>query len=112
MAEEKLGKRAAWSVMYASDRPRDVLKLSETQEATLKQFIGFSAMNQNGDAVDQFILTTDETSVDLTDYPDVPIGTIILTPKVSGVAFDQRIAQATAGASVNADWNKVAKVAV
>lgn len=112
MAGEKLGKRAGWSFMHASDRPRDVLKLSKDQEATIKQFIGFSAMDQDGDPVDQFIMTTDATSVDLTNYPDVPIGTIILTPKVSGVAFYQRIAQATAGASVNADWNKVAKASI
>lgn len=107
-----IGLRAGWSYVYVGDRPREILKLTEAAEATIKQFIGFAAKQVSGEPTEQFILTTDETTVDLTLYSDVPIGAIILTPKVSAVFCYQRIAQATPGASVDADWNKVAKASV
>lgn len=107
-----LGQMANWSYVYVGDRPRSVLKLTEAVEAKCKQFIGFSGKSPNGDPADQFIIVNENTSVTLSDYSDVPIGTIILTPKVASVAFYQRIAQATPGASVDADWNKVAKTTV
>ncbi len=107
-----IGLKAGWSHPYVGDRPREVLKLTEAAEATISQFVGFAAKDINGNPVEQFILTTNATSVDLTLYSDVPIGTIILTPKVSGVFAYQRIAQATPGASVNTDWNKIVKAVV
>ena len=106
------GNFANWSYVYVGDRPRSILKLTEDVEAKCKQFVGFSGKSPDGTSADQFIITTEETSVTLYDFSDVPIGTIILTPKVASVAFYQRIAQATPGASVDADWNKVAKAAV
>lgn len=107
-----LGQMAQWSYVYVGDRPRSILKITEAAEALFKQFIGFAGKSPDGESVDQFILTTDETSVDLTALTDIPVGTIILTPKVSDVFCYQRIAQATPGASANADWNKVAKASI
>jgi|GEM_PF-2367109 len=112
MANSGKGQRAGWSHPYVGDRPREILNLTEAAEATLKQFIGFAAKTVEGEPTELFILTTDETTVNLTLYSDVPIGTIIFTPKVSGVLCYQRIAQATPGVSVNGDWNRVVKVAV
>lgn len=107
-----LGLLANFSYVYVGSRPRDVLKISETAEGLFKQFFGFSGKKADGTPVDQFFVTTDETSVDLTTLTDIPVGTIIFTPKVSGIAFYQRVAQATAGASVNADWNKIVKATI
>lgn len=103
------GKRANWMQPYTGDRPRDVLQLTEAQEAKTNKFIGFSGADQNGNAVEQFFLSTDETTVNFADYTSVPVGTILFTPKVTGVAFYQRINNAT---GTSTDWNKVVKAAV
>jgi len=107
-----IGTRSKFSFPYVGDRPREILGLTEAQEATISQFIGFAGTDPDDQPVEQFILTTLETSVTLSNYPTVPIGTIILTPKVSGVALYQRIARATQTASIDADWNKVVKASV
>lgn len=106
------GQMAGWSYIYVGDRPRSVLKLTEQAEATITQFIGFSGTKPNNEPTDTFILVHNGTSVNLTLYSNVPIGTIILTPRVPNIFCYQRIAQATPGQSVNADWNQVAKAAV
>lgn len=106
------GQLANWSYIYVGDRPRSILGLSDAAEQTCSQFIGFSGTKPDGSPSDMFVLVNENTSVNLTLYSNVPIGTIILTPRVSGVFCYQRIAQATKGVSVNADWQKVAKSAV
>jgi len=106
-----IGQRAGWSHPYVGDRPREVLKLTEVQEATLKQFIGFAAKEVDGDPTEQFILTYDGTDAPtLTDYATTPIGTIILTPKVASVAMYQH--QAQSDPAVVGDWASVAKTTV
>ena len=106
------GQLANFSYVYVGSRPRDILGLSPEAEALCSHFIGFSGKASDGTPKDTFILVTEATSVDLTLFSNVPIGTIILTPRVTGVFCYQRVAQATPGASVNADWRRVAKVNV
>ena len=105
----KLGNKANWSVPYVSDRPREILNLNQTQEDKVKSFIGFSGRNSKGEETNTYILETLETSVNLSDFASCPVGTIILTPKVSGIAFYQRIANT--GVIAN-DWNKIVKSAI
>jgi len=106
-----IGLRAGWSHPYVGDRPREILGLTEAQEATLSQFIGFTGKDVNGDPVEQFFITYDEDSAPtLTDYAETPIGTIILTPKLANVAFYQHQAQSTP--AVVGDWASVAKTTV
>lgn len=106
------GNHSNWSYVYVGSRPRTILKITEAVEAAFKQFFGFSGKSADGTPVNQFFVTTDATSVDLTTLTDLPVGTIIFTPKVSAVFCYQRVAQATAGASVDADWVKIAKATI
>lgn len=106
-----LGKRAGWMSPYMSDRPREVLKLTEAQEATLSKFIGFVGKDQDGNRVEQFILEYDGTvAPTLTDYDETPIGTIILTPQLADVAM--YIHQAQSSPAVVGDWKSVAATTV
>jgi len=78
------GKRAGWSSLYESDRPRDILGLTEAQEGTLSQFIGFTGKDQNGKENKTFILKYEGTTAPtLTNYAETPIGTIIIAPKLA-----------------------------
>jgi hypothetical protein len=106
----KLGNRATWGVLITSDRPRDVLKISEETEATLDLVAGLNGKNQAGENK-QLIIIVHNGSVApvLTDYPDVPVGTLILTPGVSVIFGYQRIVKSADDAT---DWNKIAKAAV
>jgi len=106
------GELANFSYIYVGSRPKDILGLSTEAEAVCSQFIGFSGKAADGTPKDTFILVTEATSVDLTLFSNVPIGTIILTPRVTGVFCYQRVAQATPGVSVNTDWRQVAKASV
>lgn len=103
------GKRANWMHPYVGDRPRDILGLTEAQESKTNVFIGFSGADQNGNPKNQFILSTEETTVDFSNYASVPVGTILLTPKVAGIFCYQRVNKTD---DSSADWNKVVKATV
>lgn len=105
------GKRGNWMSYYQGDRPRDVLGLTEDQEATLKGVIGFVGKNYDGDIQEQFILIFEGTSAPtVTDYAECPIGTLILTPKLADIFGYQKQADSTP--AVIGDWAKVAKTTV
>lgn len=105
------GKRANWSSLYQSDRPRDILQLTEAQEATVKQFIGFGGKDQDGNERKLFIIVSDATSQPtLTDFANTPIGTIIFTPKIASILGYQH--QAQSSPAVIGDWAKIAKTTV
>ena len=75
------GKRAGWSSIYQSDRPRDILGLTEAQEATLKQFFGITGKDQDGEENQIFTCKYEGTSEPtLTNYATTPVGTIIIAP--------------------------------
>lgn len=96
---------------YQGDRPRDILGLTEDEEATLKGAFGFVGRNYDGDVQEQFFLIYEGTSAPtLTDYEATPIGTIILTPKLANIAMYQHQAKSTT--PVIGDWAKVAKTTV
>lgn len=105
----KLGKRAEWSSFYKSDRPRDVLGLTQAQEALTQQFIGFSGHDQQGEPATFSIIVHKGSTIDLATYATVPVGTLVITPLVAGSFAYQRI---TKVAGANTDWNKIAKTSV
>jgi hypothetical protein len=75
------GKRMSWSSLYQGDRPRDIMDLTEDQEATLSQAIGFSGKDQNGNAKEAIILIYPGTTAPtLTNYAKTPKGTILIAP--------------------------------
>lgn len=78
------GKRMNWSGIYVSDRPSDVLGLTQAQEAKLSQIIGFVGKDQAGVVQTKFILEYPGTSAPtVTDFASTPIGTEIHCPKLS-----------------------------
>lgn len=101
----KLGNRANWSVQYVSDAPRDVLGLTQQQEETVSQFIGFIGTNANEEKKVLNILVV-EGEVNLANYASVPVGTIILTPRNTSVFCYQRVNATNGG---NGDWRVVNK---
>jgi hypothetical protein len=97
------GKRMAWSSVYQSDRPRDILQLTEDQEATLSQAIGFSGKDQNGDAQEAVILIYPGTSAPtMTNYAKTPKGTIVIAPFLTHSLMYVHKAQSTP--AVVGDW--------
>ena len=71
-----IGLRAGWMVPYVGDRPRDVLGLTEAQEAKVSKFIGWTGKDVNGSPVDHFILILDPANaVTPTDFAATPLGT-------------------------------------
>jgi hypothetical protein len=98
------GKRMGWSSLYQSDRPRDILGLTEEQEATLSQAIGFSGKNPEGEAKQANILvypgTADPT---LTNYAATPVGTIIIAP-LAGTHSKIYIHKSKSTSPVVGDW--------
>ncbi len=97
------GKRAVWSSLYQSDRPRDILGLTEAQEAKIKQFIGLTGKDQDGNESQLFVLKYEGTDAPIvTDFATTPIGTVILCPKLSAPRIYIHKAQSTT--PVIGDW--------
>jgi hypothetical protein len=102
------GKRGNWMGIYSSNRPIDVLKLTEAAEANLSGVLGFTGKAQDGTVKTLNILLSEATArPTLTDYASTPIGTIILTPKIAGVFGYQH--QAQSANPVVGDWAVIAK---
>ena len=100
------GRRAGWSSIYQGDRPRDILDLTQDQEATIKQFIGFIGKDQDENEKKLIVLVSEETSQPtLVSYATTPIGTIILCPNIAGVFC--YIHQAQSVSPVVGDWKSV-----
>lgn len=107
----KVGIRANWSGVYAGDRPRDILGLTQDQEAKISQFIGFTGKDQAGNPTTKFILVFNGTSnPTLTDFAATPIGTIIETPYLASTSH--YIHQAKSTPAVVGDWKKVSATTV
>lgn len=105
------GNRAGWMVPYVGDRPRGILGLTSTQEATLAGFLGFGGKDVDGNAIEHFELIYNGTSAPtLTDYATTPINTVIWTPKLADIALYQHNAQSDP--AVIGDWASVAKTTV
>lgn len=105
------GKRATWSYIYVGDRPREILGLTEAQEADISQFIGFSAKDQDGNSKDHFELVYEGTDAPtLTNFASTPVGTIIWCPNVADVSH--YIHQAKTDTPVVGDWKVVATTTV
>lgn len=100
------GKKMGWSQLYQGDRPEDVLPLERANAAKLAQAIGFAGHDQEGNESEQFILTyTSSDAITLTDFAKVPIGTIIIAPKITKpTIFIKKLASSPAAAS---DWFKL-----
>lgn len=97
------GRRATWSQSYVGDRPRDVLALTEAQEAKLSQFIGFTGRDQSGTEVHTNILRYDGTAAPtVTDFASTPVGTILLCPKLAKPTL--YIHKAQSSPAVVGDW--------
>ncbi len=97
------GKRAVWSSLYQSDRPRDILGLSEVQETKISQFIGLAGKDQDGNESQLFVLKYEGTSAPtVTDFATAPIGTVILCPKLSAPRI--YIHKAQSSPAVVGDW--------
>ncbi len=77
-------KRADWSSVYRSKRPRDILDLTEEHEITLRQFFGLTGRDHEGNLSQIFILKYGGV-IDpvLTDYPNLPVSTMVICPKLS-----------------------------
>ncbi len=105
----KLGNRANWSVQYVSDAPRDVLGLTQQQEETVSQFVGFIGTNANEEKKVLNILVV-EGVVNLANYATVPVGTIILTPRSQTIFCYQRVSASNEGRE--GDWRVVNKSTV
>ena len=107
----KTGKRANWSGLYVSDRPRDLLGLTEAQEETIDQFIGFVGKDQGGEVKNANILVYTGTSAPtLTDYANTPKGTIIIAPFLThSTLFVHRLQSTPA---VVGDWEKIVAATV
>jgi len=99
----KTGKRANWSGLYVSDRPRDLLGLTEAQEETIDQFIGFVGKNQDGEVKNANLLIFTGTSAPtITDYANTPKGTIIIAPFLTHSLIYVHKSQSTP--AVVGDW--------
>lgn len=106
------GKRMNWSSLYVGNRPRDILKLTETLEANFSEIHGFSGRQQDGTGEDVFELTWSGSVAPTLpdDFVKLPIGTRVYTPKVADVFCYQR--QALSDPEVKGDWASVAKTTV
>lgn len=97
------GKRAGWSSLYQGDRPRDILNLTEDQEATLSQILGFTGKDQDENESKLIVLVYDGTDAPtMTDYANTPIGTIVLCPLLSAPRI--YIHKAQSSTAVIGDW--------
>lgn len=103
---QEAGKRANWSSLYQSDRPQDILGLTQAQEDDFGNIIGFQGRKQDGSAKSAFILVYDETdALTLTDYATTPIGTIIIAPKIAKPTI--YIHKAQSSPAVVGDWYEI-----
>lgn len=111
MAEDKLGKRSTWGVLVTSDRPRDVLKVTEAVEAKIMQASALASLNQAGEEVliPRVIWGDSSAPADFAVFNDLPVGSTIETPLVSGIFGYQKISVANGSVL---DWNKIAKASV
>jgi len=87
MAREELanaaGKKPNWSQIMDSDNPMDIYGLSAAEADNL-QFIGFSGKDIDGNNTDTIIAVYNGTDAPtLTNYADLPIGAIIIAPKLT-----------------------------
>lgn len=97
------GKRAKWGSLYQGDRPRDVLNLTEDQEATLKGILGFTLNDQDDNQEKQVVLVYHGTSAPtVTNYANTPIGTLIICPKLASPRI--YIHKAQSSPAVIGDW--------
>lgn len=107
--DDNKGKRGNWMGVIASDRPVDVLKLTQAAEANLVGELGFIGKDQAGTSKSLIVLLSEATArPTLTDYANTPIGTIILTPKIASVFGYQH--QAQSANPVVGDWAVIAKI--
>ncbi len=96
-------KRADWSSVYRSKRPRDILDLTEEQESTLRQFFGLTGRDRDGKISQIFIINYEGTvEPTVTDYPNLPMNTILICPRLLTPKIFIRKTQ-TIPANVN-DW--------
>jgi hypothetical protein len=81
MSAPTKGKKATWSGVYVSDRPRDLLGLTLALEADFDAFIGFTGRDQAGTVKQKNVLYYNSASAPtLEDYGVLPIGTIVIAP--------------------------------
>ena len=111
MSTDKLGKRSTWGVLVTSDRPRDVLNITEAVEAKVSQAIAFASSNQSGEEVliPRLVWNDSSAPADFAVFADLPVGTVIETPLIASIFGYQKIAKSADNAT---DWNKIAKAAV
>ena len=110
-ARNGTGKRAKWGSLYQGDRPRDILNLTEDEEATLAGMFGFTLNDQDDNEAKQVFLRYDSaTAITLTNYADTPIGTVIIAPKLTTPTIFVHKAQSSPG--VVGDWYKIEGVQV
>ena len=98
------GNRAGWAAPYLGDRPREVLGLTQAQEAKVSTFLGFSGKQQDGSDSNAFIMiypgTTDPT---MTDFAATPLGTIVIAP-FAGTHSKMYVHKAKSDTPVVGDW--------
>jgi hypothetical protein len=75
--------RSNWMGMVSSDRPREILPITKETEAKLSGVKGFNGKNEDGTVTEEFHLTWKGAvnPVVETEFPNVPIGTVIFTPE-------------------------------
>src|SRR5690606_20247964 len=102
---QEAGRRANWSSLYQSDRPQDILGLTQAQEEDFGNIIGFQGRKQDGTAKSTFVLVYDSAdALTLTDYAETPIGTVIIAPKITKPTIF--IHKAQSSPAVVGDWYK------
>ena len=97
------GKRANWSGLIVSDRPRDKFKMTVSEDATLENILGVTGRDQDGDVQDKGILWYGGTTAPtLTNYDDTPVGTILIAYNLSAPRI--YIHKAQSSPAVAGDW--------
>jgi len=97
------GPKPGWSQMMYSDNPADLYGLSKAEAETIAQFFGFVGHDVAGDYTETNFMRFDGTSAPtLTNYADMPIGTVIICPKLTAPRIYIHKAQSTPG--VVGDW--------
>jgi len=97
--------------LVTSDRPRDVLNISEAVEALVTQCSALASLDQSGNSVliPRLVWGDDAAPADFGVFADLPVGSVIETPLIAGIFGYQKIAKSADDAT---DWNKIAKAAV